>query len=596
MDAPPPDPYKALGLTKDADATTIKATYRKLVLKCHPDKVEGKQDEFHKIQQAYELIGDDESRRKYDLEEQLLALKREKARNGPSVNVKAERYDVRTAAPAGSRNYEERKTSRSFEDDRHYEERARKFDNYDPYPKDSRSRSSRTEKEIPIRVTRVSSDRSRSDQKKTRDREERRDRSGKFAHIDEEFSSNDEKARYETDYRRRSDDARRMKDAEEAKMAAAEARQKAEDRRSYEDPRYDRQRKLSDQESEAMRHMRSNKTEVPDLRPSPSRTTSTRDVRPETYDRSSRREVRPEPVRRSSARPKETRTSSSSGRDRDRKGGLPEIVDWGEEDRSERKMPSFKHSSSSPADLHVPARAAPQRSYTEAPPREQRRKDSSPTPAFRRSETMPVSHSSSSRRKEATPIRPSLLRSSETLSHEPRTHSPESAYPTIPPPQSGSSKKYYYPTQAGGVRLSPEDVGVANGHRVVAHEPTSSRHRVRSPSPLSRPPMGPNRQSETSSQYQASGPKLVVPPPPLGRSATMNTSSPRAEERGRPRPALYGEIPKRENARRPSYSPDSVAYSRKILPDDIRWSNSRQPEKDREYAKPALSRHATYVY
>jgi curved DNA-binding protein CbpA len=581
MDAPPPDPYKALGLTKDADSSAIKTTYRKLVLKCHPDKVEGKQDEFHKIQQAYELIGDEESRKKYDLEEQLLALKRERARNPPPVSVKAERYDVRTAAPAGARSYDERKTSRSFEDDRQYEERTRKFETYDPYPKDSRSRTSRTEKEIPIRVTRVPADRTRSDQKKTRDRDERKDRSGKFTHVEDDFSSNDEKARYETEYRRRSDDVRKMKEAEEARMAA-EARQKAEDRRSYEDPRYDRQRKLSDQESEAMRHMQRHKTEVPDLRPSPSRTTSTRDVRPEAYDRA-RREIRPEPVRRSSARPKDARTMSSSSR----KG--PEIVDWGVEDRSERKMPSFKHSSSSPADLHVPVRAAPQRSYTEAPPRDHRRRDVSPTPGFHRAETMPAS----SRWKDATPVRPSLLRSSETLPHVPRTHSPESAYPTIPPPQS-ASKKYYYTTPGGGVHLSPDDVGVANGHRVVAHEPTSSRHRVRSPSPLSRPPMGPNRPSETSSQYPTSGAKLVVPPPPLGRSATMNTSSPRVEERGR---ALYGEIPKRENARRTSYSPD-VSYSRKILPDDIRWSNGRQPgpEKEREFVKPAFGRHATFVH
>ncbi|KAF2708947.1 heat shock protein DnaJ, partial [Pleomassaria siparia CBS 279.74] len=68
----PPDPYKALGLTKDADASTIKSTYRKLVLKCHPDKVTDvslkpqKQEEFHKIQQAYELIGDEEKRSRYD--------------------------------------------------------------------------------------------------------------------------------------------------------------------------------------------------------------------------------------------------------------------------------------------------------------------------------------------------------------------------------------------------------------------------------------------------------------------------------------------------------------------------------------------------
>ncbi|KAF2805135.1 heat shock protein DnaJ, partial [Mytilinidion resinicola] len=68
----PPDPYAALGVPKNAEAATIKSTYRKLVLKCHPDKVTDeslklqKQDEFHKIQSAYELIGDEDKRAVYD--------------------------------------------------------------------------------------------------------------------------------------------------------------------------------------------------------------------------------------------------------------------------------------------------------------------------------------------------------------------------------------------------------------------------------------------------------------------------------------------------------------------------------------------------
>ena len=74
MDEPTPDHYKALGLDNTADASTIKATYRKLVLKCHPDKVtdpalkEQKQEEFHNIQQAYECLIDQEKRSKYDVD------------------------------------------------------------------------------------------------------------------------------------------------------------------------------------------------------------------------------------------------------------------------------------------------------------------------------------------------------------------------------------------------------------------------------------------------------------------------------------------------------------------------------------------------
>ncbi|KAF2685991.1 heat shock protein DnaJ, partial [Lentithecium fluviatile CBS 122367] len=68
----PPDPYKALGVPRDADIALIKKTFRKLALSCHPDKVadeslkQRKQEEFHKINQAYELIGDEASRQRYD--------------------------------------------------------------------------------------------------------------------------------------------------------------------------------------------------------------------------------------------------------------------------------------------------------------------------------------------------------------------------------------------------------------------------------------------------------------------------------------------------------------------------------------------------
>ncbi|OCL08400.1 heat shock protein DnaJ, partial [Glonium stellatum] len=68
----PPDPYAALGVPRNADEATIKSTYRKLALKCHPDKVKDeslkkqKQEEFHKIQTAYEIIGDADKRATYD--------------------------------------------------------------------------------------------------------------------------------------------------------------------------------------------------------------------------------------------------------------------------------------------------------------------------------------------------------------------------------------------------------------------------------------------------------------------------------------------------------------------------------------------------
>ena len=40
MSSFPPDPYKVLGVSKDAQTPEIRSAHRKLVLKCHPDKVQ----------------------------------------------------------------------------------------------------------------------------------------------------------------------------------------------------------------------------------------------------------------------------------------------------------------------------------------------------------------------------------------------------------------------------------------------------------------------------------------------------------------------------------------------------------------------------
>lgn len=592
----PPDPYKALGLPRDADIALIKKTYKKLALSCHPDKVtdeslkQQKQEEFHKINQAYELLSNEASRQRYDDEYKLEQLHKEKlSRGGAKMaepTMRSARYDVRTQAPAGAtfppptaHRYEEHKPSRTY-DDRYYEERPRKSDAYDSYTAkpSSSSRSSR-EKESPIKITRVYADRTRSDHKKARDKEERRERERRFVSVEDD---SDEKTRYEAEYRRRSEEARRYKDEEEARKAAADARRKAEEQRRSYDDKVDRQRKLSDMENNAVRYI--HRTKVEAERPSPGRTSSSRDTRTgEYYEKSSRRDRdRPEAPRRSSARPKEY--TSSSGRDRDRKG--IEIVDW---ESGEAKVPSFKHSSSSPAELHVPR--GPQRSYTESS-REHRHKDTSPTPKFRRSETMPSVSHSSSRRAEAAVPRPSGLREG-VAARDSGANSPES-YPTIPPPSS-SKAQYYYQTPNGGVRLT-DDAGVANGHRTVLHEP--GRHRTRSPSPLTRPPMGANRPVDPSTTYSTAVPKVTTIPPPLGRAPTIHVEP----ERGR---RLYGEIPadklRRENARRQtSFSPDQVSYTQKIGPEDISWSAPRgqtsRMDQGRDYAKPGITRHATYVY
>lgn len=59
------DFYKVLGLEKTATKEDIKKAYYKLSQKHHPDKG-GKEEEFHKIALAYEVLSDEDKRGKYD--------------------------------------------------------------------------------------------------------------------------------------------------------------------------------------------------------------------------------------------------------------------------------------------------------------------------------------------------------------------------------------------------------------------------------------------------------------------------------------------------------------------------------------------------
>ena len=57
--------YDDLGVHKDADQETIKKAYRQKAKKTHPDNG-GKSDEFRTIAKAYNILSDDEKRKRYD--------------------------------------------------------------------------------------------------------------------------------------------------------------------------------------------------------------------------------------------------------------------------------------------------------------------------------------------------------------------------------------------------------------------------------------------------------------------------------------------------------------------------------------------------
>src|ERR1700676_4269944 len=63
------DPYEILGLTRDADDAAIKAAYRKLAKRHHPDLHPGDAkaaERFQELNNANDLLSDPERRARYD--------------------------------------------------------------------------------------------------------------------------------------------------------------------------------------------------------------------------------------------------------------------------------------------------------------------------------------------------------------------------------------------------------------------------------------------------------------------------------------------------------------------------------------------------
>lgn len=144
MNSLPPDPYKMLGVVKDAKLPDIRTAYKKRVLQCHPDKVQDpalkaeKQDEFQRVQQAYELLTDEKERMRYDdmvmLNELRRAAKNMSNTSTPRTPPRSQpahySYEVRNVGPrpdtfssggapqpTTTKFYAAQKGSASYEDD-----------------------------------------------------------------------------------------------------------------------------------------------------------------------------------------------------------------------------------------------------------------------------------------------------------------------------------------------------------------------------------------------------------------------------------------------------------------------------------------------
>lgn len=60
------DYYKILGIEKGASADEIKKAFRKRAHKYHPDKPDGDEAKFKEVNEAYQVLGNEQKRRQYD--------------------------------------------------------------------------------------------------------------------------------------------------------------------------------------------------------------------------------------------------------------------------------------------------------------------------------------------------------------------------------------------------------------------------------------------------------------------------------------------------------------------------------------------------
>lgn len=366
----PPDPYLALGVPKDADSAAIKTAYRKLVLKCHPDKVpdpaekQAAADRFHIIQTSYERLTDEKARARYDAEVRLAELRKERPgqRGSDGAGVRSQH---KSSYDQPRQTYEHRPSDRPSP---LYEERRPAYAEYfDAQPKASRKdqdyeRTSRRSAPVDVKekvraVAKESKESERVDRRekaKKTTKDTRRERETKYSRPQVEVSSEDtDSDAYARDRRPRDADRddRRRDDNRRSKESYYDKPVRPRMERVETEKQDERSRKLFSQHENARDYISraTRDRQTSEIRPLPSRTTSTRDQ----YDVSPKGEVRPEPVyRRSSSR----QQPSSRVPDAPPRMPVRERERYSSNEEPSRQRPPAYHSSrSSPSEIHIPS-------------------------------------------------------------------------------------------------------------------------------------------------------------------------------------------------------------------------------------------------
>ncbi|KAK3706082.1 hypothetical protein LTR37_012909 [Vermiconidia calcicola] len=604
----PPDPYLALGVAKDASAASIKAIYRKLVLKCHPDKVQDEAlkqeaaDRFHKIQTAYEIIGDEERRGRYDAQCKLVELRKDVmesrgtgSRSG--VDVRTAAYKMPTESTRGgdyfakgdfyakgpdryakvSPHYEERRPSYEPEDyfDQAPRASAGRYDDYErPSSKRSPPREERAKAKASTRDVKEKENERSSRKEKSRrtDKDVRRDRERKNAYATVEPMSSDDSDPYLREWRRprEEDELPRVREERAREDFWQEDRpfREAAESGIYAGTRA---HKTLAQESGARDYIQRSalggrtRTES-ERRPSPARHASS-----QSKVESLKAKQPSLLFRRGSGKPTTIgRDTGRSSRDRER-GSSVEVDEprerRREETREAKRPPTLNQTKSSPAAIRPPFESRPPFERQRSQSMQEEEHKEPPVPHLRRSETTPMPAARDSRgRKESS----KLARTTPYISPD---LTPES-----------ERKPYRY----GAEYADDMEYPTPDGYRTKVVEPPTpgpNERYTRSPSPIK----ATTREKPRAASSRHAAPQQ--PPPPMSR---------REESYSRPAPSraetsrLYGEVPTTRSPR-PTYTyspppPESVRTQREVRPEDIKFQTGYSRRGSHMNERPSYNR------
>ena len=612
MDDPlPQSPYKTLNVPKDATLATIRSAHRKLVLSCHPDKVQDesakkqKAEQFHQVQQAYEILSDENRRQRYDEKVKLAELRAEMAEERGSFPSRRSyeypshrtpstaKFEMRgntmyeTMEPPSSR-YDESDVfatyaevrppnSRKYTDDRYATFSSRKTSGsgrtpderkksraYEYEEEDDRRRRERREKE----AERVAEATQREQRTRRRDKDRRRDveskSRGKFdSYVEEDASDSEPESRYHTTSKRDSPPKRRSGDEGRKRSGDERKRSGDERRKDRDEPRRVSNREVKEsyneleyKESLARDHINRSRDPVetlPRRQEGRSRAHSTLE---------NRTPPPPNPVeKRPPGRRSDNRAVSPIGRSgKDRRS--PEIAE-----QRRPSLPGHSSESKNKSYLGTPSssRREAHRSATYQPSPEVKH------PSMRRAETMPVDRL---RPGNPVPLKPSNLKntkaSSETSDSSSESDSEmtvENHAPLRPPPL--QRKTTYNVSHEGAFVMEPEP---------FQPRPKESRRTSDRPSLGSR---GVSTRSPPVARAMSSTFQLDERRPGLSRHESARVTPLKNRDSGRGG-ELFGEYS------HPSPTEDTYRRSPKTSDDDERYarpySQKQYPRRDSEEA------------